>query len=133
MVRHENNGRCPKCAELLKLAHPKLRAFAEKRQSENAEVHVSCTFRDKADQDRAFAIHASDKKWPMSKHNRTPSYAVDFFQIDRHGNPQWNKDWFLLEIGVPAERAGFRWGGDWDRDGVPHERGEGDNPHVEIP
>jgi peptidoglycan L-alanyl-D-glutamate endopeptidase CwlK len=26
----------------------------------------------------------------------------------------------------------IRWGGDWDRDGEYHERGEGDSPHFEL-
>ena len=31
------------------------------------------------------------------------------------------------ELGV-----GLRWGADWDRDGKPREKGEGDSPHWEI-
>ena len=32
------------------------------------------------------------------------------------------------ELGV-----GLRWGADWDRDGKPREKGEGDSPHWELP
>lgn len=31
------------------------------------------------------------------------------------------------ELGTP-----IRWGADWDRDGVPRERGETDSPHFEL-
>ncbi len=31
------------------------------------------------------------------------------------------------EVGVP-----IRWGGDWDMDGLPRERGESDSPHFEL-
>jgi peptidoglycan L-alanyl-D-glutamate endopeptidase CwlK len=33
-----------------------------------------------------------------------------------------------------AEQEGVKitWGADWDRDGVPRERGESDSPHFEL-
>lgn len=54
----------------------------------------------------------------------------------------WPVDWTDLKKFDAISRAMFaaadelgvriRWGADWDRDGKPRERGEGDSPHFEL-
>lgn len=41
------------------------------------DIQVPCGYRGKAAQDAAVASGASKSPWPLSKHNRTPSDAVD--------------------------------------------------------
>ena len=49
-----------------------------------SDITVLCGYRGKAEQDAAVASGASKAPWPTSKHNRSPSDAVDVapFPID---------------------------------------------------
>jgi peptidoglycan L-alanyl-D-glutamate endopeptidase CwlK len=42
-----------------------------------SDLTVLCGYRGQAEQDKAFRDGASKLQWPRSKHNRTPSAAVD--------------------------------------------------------
>lgn len=53
------------------------------------DVIVLCGHRNQADQDRAFAQGKSKLKWPKSKHNKTPSMAIDIAPY----NPKTTVDW----------------------------------------
>lgn len=93
---------------------------------------VLCGFRGKEEQDAAFASGHSKLEFPKSKHNISPSHAVDIapYPID------WN-DWHRFDTlagivrrhwGVipVAERMGYElvWGGGWAN--FP------DRPHWEL-
>lgn len=98
-------------------AHPQLRVlFDEVLQHFDCSVLVG--YRGKDDQNRAYAEGKSKLQWPKSKHNMSPSRAVDVvpFPVD------WNdKQRFILFAGFVlgvASQIGVdvRWGGDWNRD-----------------
>lgn len=60
----------------LATAHPDLqRLFNE--VIKDFDCAVICGHRGRADQDKAFAEGKSKLQWPNSKHNKTPSLAVD--------------------------------------------------------
>lgn len=93
------------------------------------DVTVICGFRSEQQQDAAFRHGTSKLKWPMSKHNQTPSMAVDVvpYPIDWHNIERFKalavvvkKCWAEL----PEElRAGYelQWGGDWEHfKDMPH-------------
>jgi peptidoglycan L-alanyl-D-glutamate endopeptidase CwlK len=71
----------------LATCHPDLRRFVdavaegidagELATAGVRDVTVLCGHRGKAEQDKAFADGASKLRWPNSKHNQTPSLAVD--------------------------------------------------------
>jgi len=85
-------------------------------------------------QNEAHATGRSTKKWPDSRHNRSPSIAVDI--------APWPIDWddrerftFLagLIIGIARELdVPLFWGGDWDGDTEVADNGFDDMPHFEL-
>ncbi len=99
----------------LSQCHPDIqRVFAKVAETE--PIEVICGHRNKADQDRAYQERRSKLRWPKSRHNSSPSQAVDvcprpidwadvaaFKRLAAH----------VKEIaglmGVPLD-----WGGDWD-------------------
>jgi len=65
----------------------------------------------------------SKVKWPNSKHNKTPSDAVDAVPyINGKASYKYEHCIFLAGIVLAcAKKIGFnlRWGGNWDMDGEP--------------
>jgi peptidoglycan L-alanyl-D-glutamate endopeptidase CwlK len=96
------------------------------------DITVLCGFRDKAEQERAFAEGKSKARWGESKHNSYPSMAVDIapYPID------WNDITRFEELGAVvmrhweemplAKRGGWelRWGKSF--------KGLVDYPHWEL-
>jgi peptidoglycan L-alanyl-D-glutamate endopeptidase CwlK len=82
---------------------------------------ILCGFRTKAEQDAALAAGHSKLGWPKSRHNISPSMAVDIapYPID------WKDEARFLELSVSVKRAwsamsdgarsgySLTWGGDW--------------------
>jgi len=87
------------------------------------DFSVICTYRNKADQEKAYSEKKSKVRWPDSKHNKWPAQAADCVPYV-NGKISWNKLHCCVLAGVilaAAARLGknIRWGGDWDQDGVP--------------
>lgn len=83
---------------------------------------VICGFRDKAEQDAAYKAGNSKLRWPMSRHNSTPSEAVDVcpYPIDWRDTER-----FAYLAGVIMTVAGqlgveLTWGGTWTFRDRPH-------------
>ena len=70
----------------LKTCHPDLIKLIL-RVDEIYPVHVICGYRGKEDQDKAFKDKKSKLKFPESKHNKSPSLAVDIVP-DPDRNPK---------------------------------------------
>jgi len=100
--------------------------------------HMDCTIlcgtRGKEEQDDAFRKGFSKVQFPNSRHNSSPSAAVDVapYPID------WNdRDRFYYFAGIVkgiASQMGYviRWGGDWDSDNDFKDQNFMDWPHFEI-
>ena len=85
------------------------------------DFSVICGFRGEKEQNEAYARGHSKLKWPQSKHNQTPSMAVDIvpYPID------WNDELRFRTLGAvvkeiwsqlpPEKKEGYElsWGGDW--------------------
>lgn len=79
---------------------------------------ILCGNRNEADQNAAFAAGKSQLRFPDSRHNSSPSSAVDV--------APWPIDWNDIGrfrffggfvVGIAAMQGiEIRWGGDWDRD-----------------
>lgn len=91
-------------------------------------------------QTRAFLAGKSKTPWPKSKHNSTPSMAVDAAPYPINWN---DRERFTLFAGMVIMCAqmlyaqGYiehlvRWGGDWDRDTEVKDNGFDDLPHFEL-
>lgn len=95
---------------------------------------VLCGHRNKKEQDEAVKNGFSKLKWPRSKHNKSPSMAVDI--------APWPLDWndigrfvHLADIVLDEGRKlsiKIRWGGDWNRNGKWSDEKFLDLPHFEI-
>jgi len=125
--------------ENLKTCHKDLRAIF------NAVIlHYDCTIiqghRGEAEQNEAYREGKSQLKFPQSKHNKSPSMAVDVapYPIDwsdldrfRHfaGYAQGVSD-MLHSQGMISHR--LRWGGDWNMDKQFRDNSFNDLPHFEL-
>ena len=100
--------------------------------------------RDKDRQNRLFKEKKTQVKWPESKHNRDPSYAVDMAPapVD-FGDKKWGKNkaktlarfyHFAGYVKRVADEMGIkvRWGGDWDGDGEFTDQKFDDLVHWEL-
>jgi hypothetical protein len=90
--------------------------------------------RDEATQNEYFRLGKSKVQFPNSKHNQSPSKAVDIvpYPIDWADKERFS---FLagLIIGIgKAEGVEIRWGGDWNQNGKFHDQDFHDLPHLEI-
>ena len=85
-------------------------------------------------QNRMYREGKSKLKWPHSKHNTTPSRAVDIapYPID-WGDLDEFRYLAGLVVGIGhALNVPLKWGGDWDQDGVLSNNRFNDLPHIEI-
>ena len=100
------------------------------------DLSVLCGHRTRAEQDAAVARGASRLRWPKSKHNRTPSHAVDVAPFVG-GAVSWawphyhavapaiRAEWAAMQAeGLVPAGVGLVWGGDWQS--FP------DGPHWEL-
>jgi peptidoglycan L-alanyl-D-glutamate endopeptidase CwlK len=100
--------------------------------------HVDCTVleghRDQETQDEYYRQGRSKLRFPNSKHNHSPSMAIDCapYPID------WNdRDRFYyfggMVLGIASSMGiKMRWGGDWDMDNTFKDQTFHDLPHFEL-
>lgn len=103
--------------------------------------HYDCSiiegFRGRDEQNRAYMQKKSKLRFPDSKHNWTPSLAVDVIFF-----PFADGDWYNYKkfyhfagfvLGVAASKGiSMRWGGDWDSDRDFKDQNFHDLPHFEL-
>lgn len=103
------------------------------------DCKVICGHRSKEEQDKVYNEGRSKVQWPNSKHNKTPSMAVDvvpYFKDFPH--VRWeDKEAFYFLSGIVhgvSSMLGIklRWGGNWDSDDELHDQSFFDLPHYEI-
>ena len=90
--------------------------------------------RGQAEQDKAFAEGASQKKWPNGNHNSMPSKAVDVAPFPVDWNDSKRFYYFAGFVMATAKAMGIklRFGGDWDRDTQLKDNKFNDLVHWEI-
>lgn len=100
---------------------------------------VICGNRSKAEQDKAVKEGKSKTPFPKSKHNTSPSKAVDvapYFAEAPHIH--WNDTGSFIHFagfvkGIAATMdIKIRWGGDWDSDWDMKDQTFNDLPHFEL-
>jgi len=91
-------------------------------------------YRDEENQNKFFELGQSQKKYPDSLHNQTPSLAVDVapYPIDWKDENRFR--YFAgFVMGIAATlNIPIRWGGDWDRDTEIKDNKFNDLGHFEI-
>lgn len=98
------------------------------------DISIVCGYRNYQAQDKAFELGYSKLKWPHSKHNESPSKAVDVIPYPT----KWDsKEHFYMLNGAVqaiASRLGYtiRWGGDWNRNNIFTDQSFNDLAHFEL-
>ena len=123
----------------LEQCHPLLQTLMHRvirRDDLPFDLTILCGHRSQAEQDAAYKAGTSKLKWPRSKHNKTPSLAVDVApfvggQISwdwKHYNelaPLVKSEWGKLKSeGLVPDGEDLTWGGDW--------RSFPDGPHFQL-
>lgn len=104
---------------------------------------VSCGFRNERDQNEALRKGNTKLSFPHSKHNKTPSLAVDVYPYPvNFNNPKYNLQCyyfggFVMGIARKLKEEGkikskIRYGGDWNRNNLTYDESFLDLPHFEI-
>lgn len=104
------------------------------------DCSVLCGFRNEAEQTEAFISNHSKLNWPNSKHNKSPSMAIDVspYPVDWQDREQFYlfagyvlaTAEQLYQIGAMGRRV--RWGGDWDSDKQLNDDSFADLLHFEL-
>lgn len=101
-------------ADRLKTCHPDLqRVFNE--VIKRYDCSVICGHRAQAEQDEAFRIGVSKVRWPSSRHNSTPSQAVDAvpFPVDWGNKKRFEELAMVVKEVADELDVKISWGGDW--------------------
>lgn len=122
-----------KSKQRLDTCHPDLQKLFNE-VIKHIDCSILCGNRGKEDQNKAFIDGKSKLKWPQSKHNSSPSNAIDVvpFPID------WDdKNRFYFFAGFVLATAKnlnirVRWGGDWNSDYNFKNENFLDFPHFEL-
>lgn len=96
-VKHENNGACLKCLEILDRnggTETNLKNWFLFQQKLMPDFHVSCAVRGKFDQEMAFQKKASRAHFGQSAHNYSPALAIDTFFLSMD-KALWPKDRYV--------------------------------------
>lgn len=96
-------------------------------------------YRNKEEQDKAFAEGKSQKQYPHSAHNLLPSNAVDAVPYPINWETKNPKDlarWYAFAgfvLGVASQMGiKIKWGGDWDSDKDFKDQNFNDLVHFEL-
>jgi len=109
------------------------------------DCSIFCGHRVELEQNKAFDSGLSKLKFPLSKHNKIPSMAVD---AGPYFKELKNTDWedakafaffagYVMAIAERLLKSGaithkLRWGGDWDGDKRTSDQTFHDLPHFEL-
>jgi peptidoglycan LD-endopeptidase CwlK len=100
--------------------------------------HWDCTilegYRDHERQAQMVAEGKSQLAWPKSKHNSSPSQAVDVvpYPIDWQDRERMRRFACFVLGYAAATHLRIRWCGDWDGDHRIDDQGFDDLPHFEL-
>ena len=113
--------------------HPALQAVFNK-VIETFDHTIIEGYRGEAEQSAAFHGGRSKLRFPESKHNRTPSLAVDVcpYPIDWADHRRFHLFAGFVLATALAVGVKLRWGGDWDGDWTWKDQTFHDLPHFEL-
>lgn len=95
---------------------------------------VLCGHRTREEQEDAFRTGGSTRQWPNSKHNLTPSMAVDIapFPVDWNDTARFARLYGYIERIAEEQGAHIKWGADWNSNWRTKDERLIDMPHIEI-
>ena len=100
----------------------------------SVDFTILCGHRTEEEQEEAYRLKRSTKRWPHSKHNTLPSVAVDIapYPVDWNDLARFARLVGYIERIAEQKNVRIRWGGDWDQDGRTADERFIDGPHIEI-
>lgn len=130
----------PTSSQRLETCHPNLiRVFRRALELQVVDITILVGHRAEAEQEQAFRDGKSEKRWPLSRHNSTPSEAVDAAPVFADGRRiPWDDQstWMMFGGFILAVAAGegvpLRWGGDWNGNWTSSDQRFHDRPHFEL-
>lgn len=122
-MKHTNDpGPCPKCDELLTGVDTLLVTWFHLQRQADSQLHVSCGYRTRAEQEAAKARGASKAGFGSSPHSYLPAMAIDVFQI-QDGKALYPVEWYkMLAESLP----------EYLQSGGYFPQGFTDWPHVQV-
>ena len=95
---------------------------------------VLCGYRNEETQNELFRTRKSHVQWPDSKHNQSPSLAVDVvpYPIDWADRERFSYFAGVVMGVAVVNGVTLRWGGDWNRDWKTRDNNFDDLPHYEL-
>ena len=119
----------------LRTCHPSLQKLFNE-VVKHFDCSIICGHRNEEEQDKVFYDGKSKVQFPNSKHNSTPSRAVDVAPYI-NGKVCWDKEQlycFAFFVWGTAIQMGIkiRLGADWDGDGNIKDQTFFDRPHFEL-
>lgn len=117
----------------LATCHPDLQRLAHE-VIKREDITIICGHRGEAEQTLAFTSGKSKEPWPKSKHNQTPSLAVDMAPYPLNWADTAGFEAFGWRVLAIAQELGLpvRWGGDWNRNGRSDDERFLDLVHFEL-
>ena len=86
------------------------------------DCRVTCGHRNREDQNFAYDEGMSQLKWPLSKHNKLPSMAVDVipYPVDWTDRERFHHLAGYVKAIAKTMDIDIIWGGDWNFKDLPH-------------
>ena len=117
--------------------HERLQRVVTRIRDEVADITLLEGYRNQERQDALFQSGESQVVFPNGKHNRSPSWAVDFQPSPRplEDNKLWGALGYVAGAAIRiAKEEGviLRWGGDWNCNGDTTDQRFYDLFHLEI-
>ena len=122
-----------KSKEKLATCHPMIQEVFNE-VIKHFDCSIICGFRGEHEQNEAFRLGNSQKKWPNSKHNKNPSLAVDAPPYPIDWNDRERFIYFAGHVMGIARMKGIQliWGGDWNSDTILKNNRFDDLAHFEL-
>jgi hypothetical protein len=119
--------------ENLATTHPDLQELFNE-VIKHFDCSIICGHRGIKEQNEAYSKGLSKLKYPLSKHNKRPSKAVDVVPYPIDWGDKKRMYYFAGVVKGIAIKMGIniRWGGDWDSDTEIKDNSFIDLPHYEI-
>lgn len=117
--------------------HEKLAVVMTRVRDEVADISLIEGYRGQDRQSELYDSGESQVTWPNGKHNRSPSWAVDFqpHPMPKAEHKLWGALSYVagaaIQIGID-EGLILRWGGDWNQNGDTTDQKFFDLWHLEI-
>lgn len=121
-----------KSKERLELAHPDLQKIANDLIL-LMDVSILCSYRDESEQNAAYSEGKSQLKWPESKHNVSPSMAIDIvpYPVDWNDLERFEQMCVLIESLAHINNVKIRLGRDFSFKDYSHVELIDEEPEME--